>query len=392
LPTVLEAATDLTAVFSNTVYFYPFAGEIQLQTEPLAQYKVQSSFFVANLLIVVATNGITASSTVNTRKNAANGNLSVSIGAGLTGTFEDITDFDSLAPGDAINYQFTVGATGTSITFAVTSCTLDNPSATEILMAVGVGVGAAATRYTPLNSSGTPASTEIYSTVRSAFSWAGLDIYLFNNQITAASTVASRKNGANGAQSVSIPGSTTGDFVDSTDVDLLNAGNQIDVLIMGGATGGQLNSSRIASQLSNTGSLFLLTIGTPSISSGSSPSYFASTGGGFGSSATEASVQLKVRKVNLTVRDYNVDVVSNTLNASSTYATRKNGSTGPIQVSVPQSTTGVFEDVGDIDAYLIGDLIDNQFTSAASSGAIKCAATLQAQQTPVPTHSLMGVG
>src|SRR6266496_390107 len=70
----------------------------------------------------VLTNGITAASTFTFRKNAANGNQTVSITASTTGAFTDTTNTDSsIGAPDLINYRLVTGATGTTMTIASTS-------------------------------------------------------------------------------------------------------------------------------------------------------------------------------------------------------------------------------------------------------------------------------
>ncbi len=76
----------------------------------------------SQMTVWVLTNAITAASTFTFRKNAANGNQTVSITASTTGAFTDTTNSDSsIGASDLINYQLVTGATGSTMTIESTS-------------------------------------------------------------------------------------------------------------------------------------------------------------------------------------------------------------------------------------------------------------------------------
>ena len=77
----------------------------------------KTSITISNLSIYLATNGITATSTFQFRKNAAATAISISITASTTGLFENVTDTDTAAADDLINTACTAGATGTSLSY-----------------------------------------------------------------------------------------------------------------------------------------------------------------------------------------------------------------------------------------------------------------------------------
>ena len=63
---------------------------------------------INNLAIFVPTNG-SSTSTFKSRKNGANGNLSISVSANGTGLFQDISHSDSVVAGDDFDYTFSPG-------------------------------------------------------------------------------------------------------------------------------------------------------------------------------------------------------------------------------------------------------------------------------------------
>src|SRR5439155_10093157 len=80
----------------------------------------------------VTTNARNATS-YQTRINAADGNILISVGAGLTGAFTDNVNTDAVAAGDKLTWKFTMG-TGTNnliysyigVVFAATTNTVVN--------------------------------------------------------------------------------------------------------------------------------------------------------------------------------------------------------------------------------------------------------------------------
>lgn len=68
---------------------------------------------IKNLFIIYLTNTISSAGTWVSRKNGANGNLSVSISNGATGYFEDTTNIDTIASTDTIDRALSNAATST---------------------------------------------------------------------------------------------------------------------------------------------------------------------------------------------------------------------------------------------------------------------------------------
>mgnify|MGYP000169635800 FL=1 len=109
----------------NTSMFSLAGGETQRQL----LVRVAGDF--AKLGVQIPANSIaTSATTVKFRKNAADGNQAISIGAGLTGFFQDASNSDTVASGDKVNLAFATPNTSGSLTcsgsswsFAATSGT-----------------------------------------------------------------------------------------------------------------------------------------------------------------------------------------------------------------------------------------------------------------------------
>lgn len=86
-----HAATDI---------WYAFAGGTQSVESPSGQNSMQQSAIGSNLQVSVRNNGGNGTTTIISRKNTANGAMSVSITAGSTGIFTDDSNTDTLAIDD----------------------------------------------------------------------------------------------------------------------------------------------------------------------------------------------------------------------------------------------------------------------------------------------------
>ncbi len=117
---LLSASTSATGVSQNInqTRYLKFGGGLILSdtTDSAAQQTSRFAFTASHLNIYLSANTVTATSTLRSRVNTANGNQSVSITASTTGRFEDTTNSDTIASGALINAQIVIGATGTSLT------------------------------------------------------------------------------------------------------------------------------------------------------------------------------------------------------------------------------------------------------------------------------------
>jgi hypothetical protein len=99
---------------ASTTYYLGLYGEMFTITtvENREQQNAQFAFTAKNLRLYISANATTASSTFRTRVNGANGAQSVSISAGATGWFSDLSNTDNISIGDLICFQLVNGAGG----------------------------------------------------------------------------------------------------------------------------------------------------------------------------------------------------------------------------------------------------------------------------------------
>lgn len=236
-------ATDTSV---TTQYFNSLGGILRFtaanSTESNAQFKNKLNATLRNLFVLVSANTASIASVVS-RKNGANGNLTVSIGSGVTGAFEDTTHTDTLVSGDLVDTLFTSTLT-TSITVRLISVDyVTTTGATQYMNAdagVALAFGNNSTHF--LTITGSPNTSFIGEAAAQCltsqpFAATLLETFVAANANLATSTVTLRKNAANGNNTLSIPASTTGYFEDTTHTDSFAATDQIDYSFVTGATG-----------------------------------------------------------------------------------------------------------------------------------------------------------
>jgi len=125
-----DITLSFTSGFLKSIMANSFEHEAPADTEFLATVGISTkagvendrhtvipdSFTMSDLTAEIQINSSAQTTNLNLRINATNGNLSVAIPAGLTGTFTDAVNTDALVMGDLIDYQVILNG-GSSITF-----------------------------------------------------------------------------------------------------------------------------------------------------------------------------------------------------------------------------------------------------------------------------------
>jgi len=242
----------VTVTGSGTVSYATPGGGQGNATETLKQLKFKSAGTAKNLFAYVETNSRSTTSTIRLRKNAANGNGVLSIGAGTTGYFEDTSNTDSIAVDDLVNFSSTVG-TGSGTFGAGIGIGFEATNQQQVSGTGPITVTTSQTRYGPIAGRVTDISTEanIASdlTVPTVLSY--LAIYVGTNTITASSTFRLRRNSANGNSVVTIAASTTGWFEDASNTDELAATDDVNFSLVTGGTGTSLIYHTVSSLLTS---------------------------------------------------------------------------------------------------------------------------------------------
>jgi hypothetical protein len=212
-----------------------------MTTEANAAVRIRASGTLQNVYIVVQTNTRVNDSTVISRKNGSNGNISITIGAGLTGTFSDTTHTDTLTSGDTFCFAITLGASAGTLGSPMLNSVITSTGATNDLFSVSAGnsrTAGASANFAPI----TGALSTLASTTESLFQLqhgfpvkiTNLRVYVSANTYTGSAAVKLRVNGADGNQNITVGSGLTGIFEDNSNSDTVVATDNVCVSVAGG--------------------------------------------------------------------------------------------------------------------------------------------------------------
>jgi hypothetical protein len=256
---LITSQTDSTYAISGTYYFACASGVRDGSTETTeanVQITYRTAGVLSHLLLQVITNTITATSTLVTRVNGANGNQSVSVGASQTGTFRDTAKQDVIAVGDEVNYQLTAGGTGTAITLRNISTHFTSSDGAVMHWYTGSSSGVAITAD----------STSYYNVVQGPFNitttveadsqikffqngtWKNLFVYISANTRSTATTFTARKGASNTSLTLSVTASTTGIFEDSSNTVGVVYGEYLNYITTTSTGGGSITVQHVSSE------------------------------------------------------------------------------------------------------------------------------------------------
>lgn len=335
-------------------------------TEALMQSRERVASTVRNLSAHVYLNNVTASSTVKSRINGADGNLLLSIPASTSGTFMDTTHSDSLSAGDLFAFRHTIGATGTTL-YVKYSASFHQASDFSQRTGYASTIAQGVTSYTAFDLLTSATETIAQTNMNGAGTWKRLRAYVYSNTITASTSITSRKNSSAGNQTLTIPASTTGEFEDTTNSDSFSNGDDLCYRVVGGS-GGTSMGYIVTSDLEFTdGSSFM------NITSATARAFGTTVYFGIAGSTTNAGTEdyaKSIMPVAGIASKMQVKSFSNSLNAAAVVKFRNNGADGNQSISISATSTGWFEDTTNSDSVAAGSMINYSIAPGGSAGSI----------------------
>lgn len=304
------------------------------------------------LYVRILTNTLTNSATFRSNKNAAAGNQSVLVGAGATGEFQDATGADDVVSGDTFTLQIITTTGGTSIIPSIVGVAFQASSETVSRHmwsnggAAALAITSSTTFRMPLNGGGTPSSftseSQTQAKVHAAYTWKNLAVRVSANAHTTSPCIfRSRKNSANGNQSVSVPASTSGYFEDTTNTDTLASGDMVCYHVTTAGGTGNITVMFVTSELLSTNLNFLLIAHTPTGVTVTSDLGFRIAGPL--ASGVEPDISANAL-VDCTVTRLTCRTSANTTTIDQPLTLRKNQANTAVSILMPASTSGEFED------------------------------------------------
>lgn len=213
-----------------------------------------------------------------------------------------------------------------------------------------------------------------------AGTFSNIAVKVFSNARTSASTLKSRKNGADGNQSASIGSTATGQFTDATHSDSIAVNDDFNIEWLNGANNAQ------SVVLGNMTSLFATASGaafflgmygdqTHSTSTASQKTFYMLVGNAHAlavgyATDTDLHVLQKLRGTD-TLSYGRVNVTTNGRGTATVFGTHKQGGAdGNVAISATASTTGVFLDTTHSDAVSAGDNWESYSSTGTGAGSI----------------------
>lgn len=217
--------------FAGTTYIGLVGRTYNQITESYVQNRITRAGVLSGMRVIASINARSTSTTIRLRKNGANGNQTVSFGAGVTGVQEDLLNTDTVAVGDKVSVSVALGSGTGNFALALVQLTFtDDAGATSCLYVMSQpaqNYTTNGTQYTGFH--GGPTSSFNYAYANSAPFDAGWRFYARSagvfrdfrvavpvNTSNGVCTATLVKNGSDTAVVISIPAGTSGDFLDET--------------------------------------------------------------------------------------------------------------------------------------------------------------------------------
>lgn len=365
-----DAGTAAGALTTKYVSFiYETSATNQSSTEVQVASKFNFSCTLRKLSFTVTTNNFISTSTVTVRVAESDTSLSIEIPSGTTGTFSNTSSSASVSSGDLVclkTYTGSGGGGGTN--FGFTSCTVEVESTSQAATMFGGRSpnqsSASTTTYIGINGNTnlSAANEERSLTVmREDCTVSNLQAYISTNGRAQATTYRVRKNSANGNGIITVTGSTTGFFEDTTNSDSLVSGDKLGYQSVLGTGFGNVAASIIGLKYigSVANRVVLVSNYSASLTSGST-NYTAVTGSG--KTSTESNSQ-SVVVLEGTLSSGSIYVHSNASTTTVTAVLRKNTSDTDISISISSGTTGAFTSADSV-SVAADDLINWKLSGA----------------------------
>lgn len=365
---------DLPASSTRYLRLFQGSGQAPNATEANAQVKYLKAGTFSKLSCRISANDFPSTTTYRLRKNSANGNQLLTVGASTTGQFTDSSNLDTIASGDLIDVSAVTGSGGTLNRIRVLSVIFDASDGTTYIRG---GYGTENTdrldhlymhpfSFGTANTSLTVEASQ-QQKIYNATTMRDLYVHVIVNGATGNMVYRNRINGANGALVVTVAPATTGVFEDTTNSNALVSGNLIAFSHAHGS-GGLVQTHQISASYISTNGTFPLEGGQAaadaSTTAGQAARYFA-VGGGNQSSFTESDFSIDAN-IECTLSNLHCYIQANGVTATSSITTRKNGADGNQAFNITASTTGLFEVTGVTDSIVESDDIAIKLLTGAT--------------------------
>lgn len=358
-------------------YFYGSnSGPLSSTTENQRQQKVYDTLEAESFFVNVTSNGETNDTDFILRLNGASSSLVATVTGSGTGIFEDNTNTVSLASSDLLGIFIDKVSAGNLIS-RIFGFWLKSPQPVAILRTVNFSTSAnSATSYTSIPSSN-PVTTSTSEGIRFlvevpvACTLQNFSASVAINGRSTDMVYTLRKNSADTAAVLTVPGATTGYVEDTSTTISMAAGDTYSVKIVSSTGGGAINAS-LGLEIVNddAGSFTQVAVGSMSLGSNATVVRGPCLGGlltGFAGWVI-GTTQAKMRAAAV-LRKFRLNVYTNTSTVGSVFDLEVNGTLGGLSMVIPPVTTGTISDLSTEISVSQGDLINLYSVASAGSGS-----------------------
>lgn len=374
-----------TGFSDNTTTYTGLTGLLNAATtEAIHQCAVRDAGTFSNLYTFVPTNTASVTSTITLRKSLADTSITVSYSSDETGIKEDTSNSVTFANTDEGGFSVAIPTeVGTNtLTIGFLGLQFSTDTATDcvtFLTSAGNQVEGAAnqTLYRVPNGS-IGSSIEVNAKYRVRFSFTSSDFYFYinTNNRTTDTVQGTRKNGANGNQSVTFAAAETGAKEDTSNTDSLVSGDDFNYYVTFNAGTETITVRQAKTTCINTANIFPLISGA-AVNNGlgvnfNTTTYAKIAGSLLQVSTTESNSQIYSR-FDFTLKELVSLVSANTITTSaSTVTAMDNGADSSITVSYAAAETGLKNDSTNTAAITSAtDEIDYKIATPNTSGLIR---------------------
>lgn len=373
---------NVTGTLSGSANFFGIANINSFSSTTETDVRSKYPAGTASMLSVfIGSVSGTPTMTARFRKNAANGNQTVTSSAGGTGWQQDTTHSDTTVDGDQV--AGALQPSGASVTFNG-ALSIQFAHATDGVQLYQTN--AAVNLSSGNNGNESPfggvmafdlATVNRRAQLQTATTLSHLTVVV-TNQLSAGTIVfITRKNGFNANQTVSFASGVNGDAEDTTHTDSFASGDQGSFSYSGITT--NFTAARSCKvRANNSGGLASDTVSSDETGANSSTytTYFVTPNGGAQDqkNATETLAQTKA-PYGLSTANLRMHIRNGTTNQTLTLNTRVNGVSGNAAAALTAGSSGWAVDSTHSDIFTAGDLGSIRFTTTSTTGTYQLLGT-----------------
>jgi len=376
--------TGTANAFNLTRYWNPISPIPGVfTTEAPAQIRIRTATVYSKLSCLVSVNTIATSATVyRLRVAGANGNQSISVAAGATGTFQDLVNSDTIAANTLVAISIVTPNTSGSITTqALWFLASADVNTTVRLSARNALAPYNSDRFGPIGgatsvSETAAAATSLRNPADGERTVDNLFTSVSSNPSGTTMTVSFNRNGVNLSLAAAISAGATGIFEDVGDPQTADFNDLLCYHCSGSNTASNIGFNVFASvEVTTPTTLGWMVAGPSTETINASVTCYGSFGGDTlrGGITTESNAALamlnQVRVSGLTAK-----ININGVTATSTFTTRKNSGAGAQSITITSGATGIFEDITNVDRYEPTDTGNVKMVTGGSGTSLRMAA------------------